>query len=100
MILGLPVRYSLRAKLEEIELLEYIVQKFGHKKAKEVFLKIENTLDMLSEAPEMCRESNRRRSVRKCVFSKQTSIYYRIEAEYIEIVSFRPNRINPKKFKL
>lgn len=75
MILGLPVRYSLRAKLEEIELLEYVVQKFGHNKAKEVFLKIENTLDMLSETPEMYRESNRRKSVRKCVFSKQTSIY-------------------------
>lgn len=38
--------------------------------------------------------------LRKCVFSKQTSIYYRIKEDYIEIVSFRPNGIDPKKLKL
>jgi len=30
--MALPVRYSLRARQEEIELLEYIVENFGNEK--------------------------------------------------------------------
>jgi len=98
--LALAVRYSLRARNEEIELLEYVFQKFGQKKAKEIYLSIENTLDLISKSPEMYRKSNGREGLRKCTFSKQTSIYYRIKEDHIEVVSFRPNRKDPKKFKV
>lgn len=96
----MAVRYSLRARHEEIELLEYVVRKFGQQKAKEIYNGIEKTLDLISEAPEMYRESNRRKGLRKCAFSKQTSIYYRIKDDHIEIVSFRPNRKDPKKYNV
>jgi plasmid stabilization system protein ParE len=97
--LALAVRYSLRARHEEIELLEYIVQRFGLKKAKEIYISIEKTLDRISKTPEMYRISKRREGLRKCPFSKQTSIYYRIRQDHIEVVSFRPNRKDPRKFK-
>ncbi|MEX2511542.1 MAG: type II toxin-antitoxin system RelE/ParE family toxin [Cyclobacteriaceae bacterium] len=98
--MGLTIRYSLRARNEEIELLEYVLQKFGQKKVKEVYVSIEKTLEQLSNAPEIYRESNKRKGLRKCSFSKQTSIYYRIKEEHVEIVSFRPNSKDPKKFKI
>jgi plasmid stabilization system protein ParE len=47
----MEVRYSLRARHEEIELLEYIVRNFGQKKAKEIYDSIENTLDQISNMP-------------------------------------------------
>ncbi|MBI0400835.1 MULTISPECIES: type II toxin-antitoxin system RelE/ParE family toxin [Cyclobacterium] len=94
----LSIRYSLRARQEEMELLDYVLQNFGQKKAKEIYLLLEKRLDQLSESPEMYRESNKRKGLRKCVFSKQTSIYYRVKEDHIEIVSFRPNRKNPNKF--
>lgn len=78
-----------------MELLDYVLQNFGQKKAKEIYLILEKRLDQLSESPEMYRESNKRKGLRKCVFSKQTSIYYRVKEDHIEIVSFRPNRNNP-----
>tara|TARA_R110002051_G_scaffold325057_1_gene425510 strand:+ start:2823 stop:3119 length:297 start_codon:yes stop_codon:yes gene_type:complete len=96
--LKLSIRYSLRARQEEMELLDYVLQNFGQKKAKEIYLLLEKRLDQLSESPEMYRESNKRKGLRKCVFSKQTSIYYRVKEDHIEIVSFRPNRKNPNKF--
>tara|TARA_R110002126_G_scaffold135577_1_gene279834 strand:+ start:53 stop:349 length:297 start_codon:yes stop_codon:yes gene_type:complete len=96
--LKLSIRYSLRARQEEMELLDYVLQNFGKKKAKEIYLLLEKRLDQLSESPEMYRESNKRKGLRKCIFSKQTSIYYRIKEDHIEIVSFRPNRKNPNKF--
>ncbi|MDO6437929.1 type II toxin-antitoxin system RelE/ParE family toxin [Cyclobacterium sp. 1_MG-2023] len=94
----LSIRYSLRARQEEMELLDYVLQNFGQKKAKEIYFLLEKRLDQLSGSPEMYRESNKRKGLRKCVFSKQTSIYYRIKEDHIEIVSFRPNRKNPNKF--
>lgn len=94
----LSIRYSLRARQEEMELLDYVLQNFGQKKAKEIYLLLEKRLDQLSGSPEMYRESNKRKGLRKCVFSKQTSIYYRIKEDHIEIVSFRPNRKNPNKY--
>ena len=96
----MAIRYSLRARHEEIELLEYVVRKFGQQKVKEIYVNIEKTLSRLSESPEMYRESNIRKGLRKCVFSKQTSIYYRINEDHIEIVSFRPNRKDPNKPKI
>tara|TARA_R110002124_G_scaffold188441_5_gene355653 strand:+ start:11037 stop:11333 length:297 start_codon:yes stop_codon:yes gene_type:complete len=96
--LKLSIRYSLRARQEEMELLDYVLQNFGQKKAKEIYLLLEKRLDQLSESPEMYRESNKRKGLRKCVFSKQTSIYYRVKEDHIEIASFRPNRKNPNKF--
>lgn len=98
--MSLEVRYSLRARHEEIELLEYIVDTFSKEKAKEVYHKIERVLDQISEMPEMYRSSKKMNGLRKCVFSKQTSIYYRIYENHLEVVSFRPNRRNPKSIKL
>ena len=95
----MQVRYSLRARYEEIELLEYIAQNFGQKKVKEVYHKIEKVLGQICDAPEMYPISKNRAGLRKCVFSKQTSIYYRINESHIEVVSFRSNRKDPKKFK-
>ncbi|WP_407692837.1 type II toxin-antitoxin system RelE/ParE family toxin [Reichenbachiella agarivorans] len=96
----MDIRYSLRARQEEIDLLEYILENFGKAKAKEVYEKIESILHLISEMPNMYRPSNKQKGLRKCVLSKQTSMYYRIQGNCIEIVSFRPNRINPKAFKI
>jgi plasmid stabilization system protein ParE len=94
------VRYSLRARQEEIELLEYIVQEFGKKKAKEVYNRIESLLDQISKTPEMYRVSSKRKYLRKCFLSKQTSIYYRVHQDYLEVVSFRGIRKDPGGFKV
>ena len=98
--MGLKVRYSLRARHEEIELLEYVVNKFGKDKGKEVYDRIEKVLKEISITPEMYRASGKRKNLRKCFLSKQTSIYYRIDKDHIEVASFRTNRKNPKKFKV
>ncbi len=98
--MALKVRYSLRARREEIELLEYVLEKFGKNKAKDVYIRIEKVLKEISEMPEMYRASNRKKGLRKCTFSKQTSIYCRVNEAYIEVVTFRPNRKNPGTFKV
>jgi plasmid stabilization system protein ParE len=96
--LPLNIRYSLRARQEEIDLLEYVLNKFGQKKAKEVHERIEQMLDKIATMPEMFPASKYLKGLRKCVFSKNTSIYYRVSNDHIEVVSFRANQKDPDKF--
>ena len=96
----LEIRYSPRARQEEIALLEYIVENFGVQKAKEIFSRIEKVLGLIAENPDMFKASKRKKGLRKCVFSEQTSIYYRVNASFIEVISFRPNKKNPNHFNI
>ncbi|WP_252936344.1 type II toxin-antitoxin system RelE/ParE family toxin [Roseivirga pacifica] len=96
----LEIRYSLRARQEEIALLEYIVENFGVEKAKEIYDRIEKVLGLIAENPDMFKASIRKKGLRKCVFSRQTSIYYRVNAGFIEVISFRPNKKNPIHFNI
>ncbi|MBV6640960.1 MAG: type II toxin-antitoxin system RelE/ParE family toxin [Cyclobacteriaceae bacterium] len=68
--MSLEVRYSIRARKEEIDLLEYIIEKFGQEKAKEVFFRIEKVLEEISIMPEMFQVSTKKEGLRRCVFSK------------------------------
>lgn len=98
--MGLKIRYSHRASNEQIALLEYVLNRFGENTAKQVYHKIEKVLAEIANMPNMYRSSKRKKGLRKCVLSKQTSIYYRVTGDYLEIVSFRANRKDPNKFKV
>lgn len=47
----------------------------------------------------MYKASSKRKDLRKCFLSKQTSIYYRVHNEHPEVVSFRGNQKKPGEFK-
>jgi len=98
--LPLSIRYSLRARQEEIEILEYVLNRFGQKKAKEVYESIEQILENIATIPEMFPPSKKQKDLRKCVLSKQTSIYYRVSKGHIEVISFRANLKDPNKFSV
>jgi len=74
----LAIRYSLRARQEEIDLLEYIQVNFDPNKDKQVFDRTEIIMDQLSNNLKIYRSSSKRKGLRKCFLSEQTSIYHRI----------------------
>jgi len=96
----LEVRYSLRAKEEQIKLLDYLLKGFGHTKTKEIYDRLEGSLSNLAKMPEIYPVSRKYKGVRKYVFSKQTSIYYRVSGNYLEIVAIRWNKQSPDRFKI
>ena len=85
---------DLRSTTQQIpNIFSTLFRKFRND-AKEGFM-IEQVLKSISSYPEFYPASRKQKGLRKCVFSKQTSIYYRINNDYIEIVSFSPNRKDP-----
>lgn len=95
-----PVRYSSRSYEEYEELLDYIEKRFGIAKAAEVDLYFESIIDLISINPLISPYSDKRKHLRRCVVSPQTTIYYRFTGEYVEIASFRGNKMNPKTLGL
>lgn len=69
-----------------MELFEYLVNKFSPATAKKVYDKIEQVLKSISLYPESYPASKKQKGLRKRVFSKQTSIYYQVNNDHIEII--------------
>lgn len=92
----LQVRYSLKAKQEYSAIISYIIQNFGLEKAILVDGYFEKVIRQISINGEMYPLFDKRRKIRRCVISKQTTLFYRVERKNLELVSFRGNLMNPE----
>ncbi|RPH25464.1 MAG: type II toxin-antitoxin system RelE/ParE family toxin [Bacteroidales bacterium] len=95
-----PIRYSTRAYVEYESILEYVSERFGIAKAAEVDMYFENVVDLIAVNPYMFPYSNRKKNLRRCVVSPQTTLYYRFSGECVELVSFRGSKMNPETLGL
>jgi len=55
---------------------------------------------LIAKTPQLYEASSKKKTVRRCVVSKQTSLYYRLGKGEIEIITIQDNRMNPRKLKL
>jgi len=94
--MAFPIRYSTRAYIEYEQILEYVSTKFGIEIAMKVDQYFEEVIEQVSLNPYMFPLSDKKKDVRRCVISEQTTLYYRFTKEYIELISFRGNRMNPE----
>lgn len=86
-----PVRFSTRAYTEFESIIQYVSDNFGIVKAIEVDSHFEGIIKQISSNPEMYPTSLKYSEIRRCVLSRQTSLYYRFTGEYVELISFRAN---------
>lgn len=65
------------------------------------FKKLTNKIDQISEQPESCSQSTEFDGLFKCVVTKQTTFYYRInfDKNEIEIITVFDTRQNPDKLE-
>jgi len=96
----LQILYSQRAKLEYKNILLYVIRYFGLDKAIQIDRLFEKIIHQISINPEMYPIFNRKRNIRRCVISSQTSLYYRISGNNLELISFRGNVMNPNEINL
>jgi hypothetical protein len=62
--------------------------------------KLDNQIDIIAKSPAMYSISKKDSAYRKCVMSKQTSIYYSFEKETIVLAALWDNRQNPDNLNL
>ena len=94
------IEWSPRAESEYFDHLEYLVQKWGQKVAQNFRGRIQEVLDHVVERPRMYPATGSRKNVRRCVVSKQVSLYFRIKKDKIEIVTLFDTRRDPNSRRL
>jgi plasmid stabilization system protein ParE len=95
-----PIEWSPRARQDYLKLLDYLAEKWGNKTIHKFNSRLQSILKLISERPDLYPASVKRKEVRRCVISKQTSLYYQIKKDKIELITMFDNRQNPTKKKL
>ena len=86
-----------RAEMQLIDIFLYVEAKWSERVRKKVANKIYKSFELIEKNPELFTFSSHQLNLRKCVVSKQTSIFYKIRSKDIVVVSVFDTRQNPNK---
>ena len=84
-------------KLEK--LFDYLIEKWSLKVKNEFIEKLDTRIAIIEKQPEIFPESKKNKGLRKCVITKQTTLFYRFNTKQIYIVTVFDTRQHPKKLK-
>ncbi len=85
-------------KLEH--LFEYLITEWSAKVKTDFVEKLDASIEIIKNQPELFPVSTKGKSLRKCVITKQTILYYRANSKRINIVTLFDARQNPNKLDI
>ena len=97
MIRGVEISIKASKKIDEIS--NYIESKWSERIRKEFIEKITKSIKIIRNSPEAFPISEYRRTIRKCVVTKQTTIFYRFNSKKITVIALFDTRQNPSNIK-
>ncbi|MCP4456904.1 MAG: type II toxin-antitoxin system RelE/ParE family toxin [Cytophagales bacterium] len=77
-------------------LLAHLESEWGDLAKQKFLLKLKTSLETLASFPQAHPKIN---EVYKCVITKQTSLYYRVKSDTVEIITAFDNRQDPNKLE-
>jgi len=87
--------------LKELEnTIEYLEENWTEKELRNLAVKLEETLNLISRNPNLFQVSDVKKEIRRAVVLTYNTLYYRILNNDVEIISFFSNRQNPRQRKL
>jgi len=80
-------------------LIEYLLEEWSHKVKKDFLAKLTEKIEQISRYPESCQKSMEFGGIYRCVVTKQTTFFYRVNfaQEEIEIITLFDTRQDPDK---
>ncbi len=84
-----------------LKLNDFLLENWNLRVRNDFIKKLTSKIDQISKQPESCLQSSEFKGLFKCVVTKQTTFYYRInfEREEIEIITVFDTRQNPDKLE-
>ncbi|MHB1148482.1 MAG: type II toxin-antitoxin system RelE/ParE family toxin [Lutibacter sp.] len=90
-----------RFSLNELEkTIQYLEARWTERELENLAFKLEETLILVSKNPTLFQVSDFKKDIRRVVILTHNTMYYRIQKNQIEIISFFSNRQSPKKRRL
>ncbi|MCZ8230226.1 type II toxin-antitoxin system RelE/ParE family toxin [Flavobacterium sp.] len=91
--------FSRRSKLQLEELIEYLEYRFSLITKEKFVATLDRFVVLIQKDPEIFPKSEANKKIRKCVISKQTTLYYSFNNQEIRLLSFFDTRQDPTKIK-
>ena len=95
----MKVYLSELAESKLFRLSEYLMEKWNVQTRDKFIEKLTGKIEQISSQPHSCPKSEKFNGLYKCVVSKQTTLYYRIQSNEIEIITIFDTRQNPEKLE-
>jgi plasmid stabilization system protein ParE len=89
-----------RAQKEFNSLFEYLELKWSLKVKNDFVMKLNLVLKSVDKNPESFPISSKNNKFRKCVITKQNTLFYHYNEKHIVVVAVFDTRQNPKKLKI
>jgi len=97
---GYKITWSGEALHNLSQIIAYLEANWTEKEIRKFAQKLEKSLHLISIFPEIYPSTSKRKRVRKCVLTKQTSLYYKVIRKEIFVVTVFDNRQDPNKLKV
>ncbi|SFI79711.1 type II toxin-antitoxin system RelE/ParE family toxin [Myroides guanonis] len=79
------------------KLFDYLIEKWSVKVKNEFIEKLDLSINVIKNQPEIFPESKVKKGLRKCVVTNKTTIYYRFTSKQISIITLFDTRQHPQK---
>ena len=93
------IRISQIAERKLELLFEYLLEEWSYKVKSEFVKKLDKNIQIIKEQPESFPKSEKQDGLRKCVITKQTTLFYEFNEKEVHILTFFDTRQDPKKLK-
>jgi plasmid stabilization system protein ParE len=90
----MTVILSAKASRQLEDLLTYLEEEWSPQSRRKFQARLHRFLEIIKSRPKAFPVSEKFGGARKCVVSPQTSLYYRVRGEVVEIISVQANRQN------
>lgn len=97
---GHKILWTDNALKELQDTIEYLQEHWSDKELRNLVNNLEKTLNLISNNPNLFQSSEYKKDIRRAVVMKFNTLYYRVNEDTVEIISFFSNRQNPIKRKL
>jgi len=93
----MQVIFSKRAKIRLENLLGYLEKEWSEKSKDDFIKKLDRSIIQIKKLPTSCPESKENPGLFKCVITKQTTLFYRIKDQSVQVITLFDTRQNPGK---
>jgi plasmid stabilization system protein ParE len=94
-----PIKWSSLADNDFAKLLEYLEIRWNKNVSLKFITKLDFCVDLIHKNPNQFPIFNAQLHIRKCVVTKQNTLYYRETKSRIEILRLYDTRQNPEKLR-
>lgn len=80
-------------------LFKYLEEEWSYKVKSDFIRKLDKNIQIIKDQPESFPASEKQSEIRKCIITKQTTLYYEFNHKEIHILTVFDTRQDPKKLK-